>query len=63
MATVLPHSPVSHLNEISLVDESLLEIGEAVGLEFGGLHFGQRRRVTELGQERRQIVQLHLVPE
>ena len=52
----------SHLYEIGFINEALFEIGEAVGFEFSGLHFGQRRWIAELGQERRQIVQFHLVP-
>lgn len=49
------------LNEVGLVNEPLFEVGQALLLQAEGLLFGQLLWVTDLGQEWRQVVNVHLL--
>ena len=49
------------LYEVGLVNEAVFEVGQAVFLQLEGLLSGELLRVAHLCQERRQVVQLHLL--
>lgn len=49
------------LDEVGLVDEAHLEVGQTLLLEAVGLLPSQLLGVTNVGQERRQVVNLHLL--
>ena len=50
----------SGLNEVRLVDESLLEVGQTVLLQLVGLLARQLLGVADLRQERSEVVQLEV---
>lgn len=49
------------LNEVGLVNEPLFEVSQALLLQAEGLLFGQLLWVPDLGQEWRQVVNVHLL--
>ena len=50
------------LDEVGLVDEAMFEVGEAVFFQSEGLTARDLIRVADLGEERREVVQLHHLP-
>ena len=49
------------LYQVRLINQSLFQVGQAVILQLVGLLDGDLRRVPDLGQERRQVIQFHLL--